>query len=245
MSQSTLTVLNQAELDQVIDEGISLLSDPGVRIHNLEALDILEEAGAGIDRQNQIAHIPLYVVENALDSAPEQFALYNLRGEMTVQYGADQINFDPGSAAISILDSDTGKQRPPLTDDFIRFVKLVELLPQIDAQSTAFVCADVIEEIGDLYRLYLALNFMNKPIVTGAFRKDTWLAMYEMLVVAAGGNQALQEKPIAIFDVCPSPGANTLMPESLHFWKSSSVKLPGLESHNSVRFMPSLLFRKS
>lgn len=82
---------------------------------------------------------------------------------------------------------------------------LVETLPQIDAQSTAFVCADVAPEIGDLYRLYLALNYMSKPIITGAFRKDTWWTMKEMLTIVAGGEEALSAKPIAVFDVCPSP----------------------------------------
>jgi trimethylamine--corrinoid protein Co-methyltransferase len=93
----------------------------------------------------------------------------------------------------------------PVTNDLIKFIKLVETLPQIDAQSTAFICSDVVPEIGDLYRLYLALNYMKKPIITGAFRKDTWWTMKEMLSAVAGGDQALALKPTAVFDVCPSP----------------------------------------
>jgi trimethylamine--corrinoid protein Co-methyltransferase len=104
-----------------------------------------------------------------------------------------------------LLDSETQEQRAPVTDDLVKFVKLVETLPQLDAQSTAFVCSDVPKEIGDLYRLYLALNYMRKPIVTGAFRKDTWWTMKDMLVAVAGSEDALAERPVAIFDVCPSP----------------------------------------
>ena len=122
-----------------------------------------------------------------------------------MHYGGDQVHFDPGSAALAILDAETGEQRLPETADFVRFVKLVEMLPQLDAQSTAMICADVPVEIGDLYRLYLALHFMRKPIVTGAFRTDTWWTMKEMLVAAAGGEAALAARPIAVFDVCPSP----------------------------------------
>ena len=87
----------------------------------------------------------------------------------------------------SILADENGYQRLPDTGDFIRFIKLVETLPQIDAQSTAFVCRDVAEGIGDLYRLYLALNFMQKPIITGALTIPGWQVMYEMLVLVAGG----------------------------------------------------------
>ena len=67
------------------------------------------------------------------------------------------------------------------------------------------ICSDVPEEIGDLYRLYVALNFMRKPIVTGAFGKDTWWTMKEMLMATVGGEVELTAKPVAVFDVCPSP----------------------------------------
>ncbi len=128
-----------------------------------------------------------------------------MAGNPAVCYGGDAIHFDPGSAAIFFLDSKTGKHRQPVTKDFINFVKVVENLPQMDAQSTAFVCSDVPKEMGDWYRLYLALNYMQKPIITGAFGKDTWWTMKEMLSVVAGGEKELAVKPIAVFDVCPSP----------------------------------------
>jgi trimethylamine--corrinoid protein Co-methyltransferase len=37
------------------------------------------------------------------------------------------------------------------------------------------------------------------------FRKDTWWTMKEMLAAAAGGERELAEKPLAVFDVGPSP----------------------------------------
>ena len=122
-----------------------------------------------------------------------------------VHYGGDLVHFDPGSAAVTILDSRTGKQRQPVTRDFINFVKLVETLPVLDAQSTAFIPRDVPPEMGDLYRLYLALNFMHKPIITGAFTRNGWQVMWEMLAAVRGGEEALAAHPLAVFDVCPSP----------------------------------------
>lgn len=198
-------LLSDDLIEQIIAEGFGLLMDPGVRVHNAEALELLAAGGADIDLDAQVAHIPEDIVRRALDTAPSEFHLYDLDGEPVVHYGGDSVQFDPGSAAITILDSETQEQRPAVTDDFVDFVKLVETLPQLDAQSTAVICSDVPEEIGDLYRLYLALNYMRKPIVTGAFRKDTWWTMKEMLETVAGGQKELAARPIAIFDVCPSP----------------------------------------
>ena len=200
-----LEILSEELVNKIIDEAYGLLMDPGVRVHNQEALELLAEAGAEVDFGSKVAHIPEAIVQQALETAPSEFYLYNLEGEPVVHYGGDNVQFDPGSAAISILDRKTQEQRPPVTADFVKFVKLVETIPQLDAQSTAMICSDVPEEIGDLYRLYLALNFMCKPIITGAFGKETWWTMKEMLVATVGGEAELTAKPIAVFDVCPSP----------------------------------------
>jgi trimethylamine--corrinoid protein Co-methyltransferase len=200
-----LAVFDETMVNRIIGEAMELLLDPGVRVHNEEALSLLAEAGAVVDRGHQVARVPEGIVRKALVTAPAEFHLYSLDGRPVVHYGGDNVQFDPGSAALTILDSRTQEQRTPATADFVKFVKLVEMLPQIDAQSTALICGDVPAEIGDLYRLYLALNYMRKPIITGAFRKDTWWTMRELLLAAAGGSAALAEKPIAVFDVCPSP----------------------------------------
>lgn len=205
MTRPTLKFLSEDTTAQIIQEGSAVLDEPGVRVHNHTALTLLAEAGARVDFSAQVARIPETLIQQSLQSAPKDFYLYNLEGEAVVHYGGDDIHFDPGSAAVTILDVSTGEQRSPTTADLVRFVKLVEALPQFDAQSTAFVCRDVPEGIGDLYRLYLALTYMHKPIITGAFGKDTWWVMWELLCTATGGEANLAKRPLAVFDVCPSP----------------------------------------
>jgi trimethylamine---corrinoid protein Co-methyltransferase len=205
MIRPTVKVFDDNLVKQIIEEGIELLIDPGVRVHNQEALNLLAGAGGQVDFNSQVARIPEALVYQALSTVPAAFDLFDIDGKPAVHYGGYQVQFDPGSAGISVLDMNTGQQRPPQTHDFVTWVKLVETLPQIDAQSTAMVCTDVTEEIGDLYRLFLALNYMQKPIITGAFRKDTWWTMRELLCAVRGGETSLATKPLAVFDVCPSP----------------------------------------
>ena len=42
-------------------------------------------------------------------------------------------------------------------------------------------------------------------MITGAFAVETWATMRDLLVAVAGSTEALAAKPIAVFDVCPSP----------------------------------------
>lgn len=173
MSLPRLQLLDKSSLERIIDQAHQLLWDPGIMVYAPEALEILGQSGAQVDQKRRVARIPARLVQEALDTAPEGFNLYNAEGEVTVEYSGDHLQFDPGSAAIFILDSQTGRVRRPVTVDLVRHLKLAEGLEQLDAVSTALVCSDVPGEIADLYRLYLVLKYSRKPVVTGAFAIET------------------------------------------------------------------------
>jgi trimethylamine--corrinoid protein Co-methyltransferase len=149
--------------------------------------------------------IPERLVRQALATAPSRVVLYDVCGEAACDLGEDRVHFNPGSAAIHILDPETGRRRAAKTNDVIRLVRLVDRLPHYAAQSTALLPSDVPVELGDRYRLYLALRHGRKPVITGTFLKDGFAPMRDMLQCVRGGSEALEEKPLAVFDCCPSP----------------------------------------
>jgi trimethylamine--corrinoid protein Co-methyltransferase len=203
--QPQLKLLDDSLVERVIAEGFELLQAPGVKVYSAEGLALLADAGAEVDFEAKVARIPQPLVEKTLETAPSSFALYDGDGNVAVRYEGDHVHFDPGSSAVNLLDGETGQHRQPVTADYVRYAQLVEMLPAYDAISTAFICSDVVEDIGDLYRLYLTLLYSNKPVVTGAFRVDTLHVMKDLLVADAGGLEALAARPRAIFDACSSP----------------------------------------
>jgi trimethylamine--corrinoid protein Co-methyltransferase len=203
---------------RILDEAYQLMMNPGIKVLSAPARILLAEGGAQIEGDNDVVKIPEKVARAAVKTVPKTFLLYNRLGERKVIYGSDEVHFDPGSSAVHIMDPRTLEHRPAQTPDLIRLVKVAEILPQYDAQSTAVVCDDVPKEIGDLYRLYLVLMHSLKPIVTGAFSNTTLENMIDLVALVAGGRAALAKMPQVIFDVCPSPpliwsefGAENLM----------------------------------
>ena len=200
-----LELLTSMQIGQILDEALQLMQKPGIKVQYPEARQLLAEAGADVDETTEVVRIPEKLVRAALETVPTQFFLHDRRGNPKVQYGGDAVHFDPGSSAVHVLDPDTGEHHPSETKDLARIVKVAEMLPQYDAQSTAVVCNEVAKEIGDFYRLYVVLMLSEKPIVTGAFSNKNPQIMFDMLSIYAGGRAELAAKPMAIFDVCPSP----------------------------------------
>lgn len=203
--QPKLTLLSDEIIARILAEAYELLLKPGIKVQNEEARELLAKAGAVIDPETHVAQIHAALVHKALESVPREFFLYDYHGNPAVHYGGDNVHFDPGSSGITMLNPETLEHETTETEHLIRLLKVAEQIPQYDAQSTAVICHDVPREIQDSYRLYLALLYSKKPIVTGAFTNKTVQEMIDMLALFAGSKDAARDKPRAIFDVCPAP----------------------------------------
>lgn len=203
--QPKMELLNQSLIDRILDEAFQLMIKPGIKVQSEEARRLLADAGAQLDANSDVVRIPERVARKALETTPHSFHLYDREGNPKVFFGGDAVHFDPGSSGVHVLDPDSLEHKPSYAADLARLVKVTEMLPQYDAQSTAVVCNEIPKAVGDLYRLYVVLLFSNKPIVTGSFSIRTLQSMIDMLTIFAGSRAALADKPQAVFDVCPSP----------------------------------------
>jgi len=198
-----LDMLSESFINQIVSEAVDVLGKTGVFVENDEALRILADAGCECRRQTVLFKDNL--VEEALKTTPHSIKVYDRSGDLAMNLKGDAIHFDPGSGALTILDPDTLEERDPITRDLIRFATLTDALSNIAAQSTEMISTDVPEAMQDRYRLYIGLQFCKKPVVTGTFAVESFEIMKDMLVTVRGSEQALREKPLAIFDCCPSP----------------------------------------
>jgi trimethylamine--corrinoid protein Co-methyltransferase len=173
-------------------------------VHNPDLLRLLAEHGAKVDFANLHARFPADLVDRSLKTAPRSFKLFDVLGSQTHDFSGDNVHFTPGSAALNLLDPETGVMRRPKTGDYVEYVKLVSRLANIASQSTAMIPDDVHEKISDSYRLYLSLLFGEKPCVTGCFTIDAFNVMHEMQVAVRGSAAELAAKPLTIFSCCPT-----------------------------------------
>ncbi|MFO7914794.1 MAG: trimethylamine methyltransferase family protein [Candidatus Krumholzibacteriales bacterium] len=194
--------LSGQQISAVVDEAIGVLENTGVLIESERALR--ELAGRGVRTGRKRAFFSAEMAEKSLAAAPDRVVLYGRDSSVGVELGGGSLHFNPGSSAIRILDLQRKKARKPVSRDLVDFALLTDALPGYSMQSTALVPADVPETAADSYRLYLALIFSGKPVVTGTFTGEGLAPMLEMLEIAAGGQERLRRYPRAIFDTCPT-----------------------------------------
>lgn len=196
-------LLSGATVQEVVDEAIHILENTGVFMECDEGAELLTSSGATLEGGR--VKIPPALVEKALATAPDSITLYDHSGVKAAELSGDRVHFVPGSAALLNYRVDLGDEAVPTQEECRDFIRLSDALPHYPVISTAMVPGDIPEDIADRYRLYLALAFSTKPVVTGTFHRESFPVMKAMLEVFRNGDDDLAARPLAIFDCCPSP----------------------------------------
>jgi trimethylamine---corrinoid protein Co-methyltransferase len=198
-----IALFTDDQVDGIVADALRALADVGFLVENEAAGALLR--GAGTPERGGRFVPGEAAVRAALASAPARVVVCDRDGAPALDLGGDAVHFDPGSAALHVLDPETRRRRPPLTRDLVHLAWVTEACANIAGQSTGMVPSDVPAAVGDRFRLYVALLNSRKPVITGTFAKDAFAVMRDMLVAVRGGAAALREMPLAIFDCCPSP----------------------------------------
>lgn len=200
----TVRFLSDELVERIVSEGRTLLCELGVEIHNEQVVSLLADHGAKVDREKGRVLFTQEIIDRSLESAPASFKLYDSLGREALDLSGMKVHFTPGSAAINLLDPESGRMRRPETADYVRYARLCCGMDQLASQSTAMIPADVPERISDSYRLYLGLMNCEKPVVTGAFTIEAFGLMKELQLAVRGSAEELAAKPLTIFSCCPT-----------------------------------------
>jgi len=198
-----MQLLSDDRVEAIVDEAYDVLESVGVEIEFPEAVELLTGSGATPSDNGRRVFISRELCRRCLESAPREFRLYGRDGREVV-VGGDHTHFDPGSAALTLYDYETAKIRKPTSRDVVEFAVLSNGIGAYDCQSTGLIPFDVPEDLADRYRLLIALVYGTKPVITGTFTREAFSTMYALLSAVRGGGEELRDRPLAMFDCCPT-----------------------------------------
>jgi trimethylamine--corrinoid protein Co-methyltransferase len=200
----TLSVVEPALVQRIVEEALTVLERVGVHIDDDRALARLATRGLAVDKASRRVTFPRAVVERALAAAPSSLTLHDRDGVPAAVLEGDNVHFVPASSALRVLDRRTQQGREPDTPDFIEYVKLADGLKNISYLSTAFIPKDIPQDICDAWRLYLVLAHSKRPVVSGAFTAWGVPRMGELMAMFRDGRDDLARRPMSIFTCCPN-----------------------------------------
>lgn len=122
-------VLNDEEIKKIHDMSIRILEEVGVKIPSTQALDILEKAGAEVDRDGQMAKISRTMVEKALETAPKEFTLGARNPRYDLKLPSDTTTLNMDGCGSNALDFNTGERRLATIQDLADVGKVFEAIP--------------------------------------------------------------------------------------------------------------------
>ena len=81
MKLSKLEVLSQKEIECIHAASVRVLEECGMKILSDKVLDLLEAKGCTVDRTSHICKFPKTLVQEALQTVPKTFDLYDRNGQ--------------------------------------------------------------------------------------------------------------------------------------------------------------------
>ncbi len=187
--------LSDDQIKRIHAASLEILERTGVRLYHQPAIDLLKKAAVPVRDGNRV-HIPSYLVEWALRTAPKKITLCDRHGRRVMPLEGYNVFYGPGSDCPNVIDLETGERRPGTLQDVRNGIRLCDALPNIDFIMSFCMAHDVDQQLLDRYQMREILVNSTKPsmFVTTGF--DGTLDAVEMAEIVAGGADALRRNPI-------------------------------------------------
>lgn len=180
---SKVQVLNREEMQLIHETGLKILDEVGYRFSHPVVLDWFEKAGAQVDRQAEIVHLPHEMVKE------------------TIAYARRQIHEPDGqpkriSAAIAseafIVDCPGKVRRSGTREDVLKGIVLGNALPNIRTVFPVVTIAEVPAHLVDVVNFQLLYTHSRKPCNAWIFSRRALSYIWRMAEIVHGDRRAVQ-----------------------------------------------------
>ncbi|MEM7172516.1 MAG: trimethylamine methyltransferase family protein [Pseudomonadota bacterium] len=131
--------LSEDQVEAIHESSLRILEELGIELMSDRAIDLLSQAGAAVDRANNLVKIDRGMVAQALKSAPSSFNLTPRNPDRQITMGGDFVNFGLVAGPPNVHDLERGRRAGNFQDycDFIRLAHYFNIVHLIGNQVTA------------------------------------------------------------------------------------------------------------
>ncbi len=186
-------MLSEGQQHEIYQAAIEILERTGAVVHDKEALELFEKAGAWVEGER--VRFPAGLTEWAVKSAPSRITLYDRDGNRKMVLEGRNTYYGPGPTNTYHRDPETGERRRPVLSDSENAGKVCDALPNIDFAMDLGTPTGVTDTLADVYAFKSLVTNCRKPIVHWGFDIEQYEDIVEMAAAVVGGLENLQKKP--------------------------------------------------
>jgi trimethylamine---corrinoid protein Co-methyltransferase len=181
---------------------LEVLSEVGIEMEYIPALEIFKDHGAKVDFKNKRVKIDEWLLNKGLSSVPSTFTLFGKTEDFDVIIDPERVYTMGGAGAINVLDLD-GNYRLALYDDVIKLTILLDHMENLHIMQGTVMPSDLEENGVDRMNFAGVFPFTRRNYYsqarTGA---DCVREHIEMAAVVQGSKDEVRKKPMFTEGVC-------------------------------------------
>ena len=194
--------LDEASLDRIHEQALRILSDIGTEVHDDDALVMLAAAGQTVDG-TRVRWDPDFVM-NQLSLAPSTITITGRGHDRQVVLGGGSLAHSPVGGAPFADDRERGRRDGSIADH-IELVKMAHASNRLAVlQSGTTEAQDLDYQSRHLEMDYSILRWSDRPFIIYGTSGPKARDAFTLAAIAAGGKEALVERPMAIGIVNPN-----------------------------------------
>ncbi len=195
--------LSEDAIQHIDQATISILGNTGVAVFENQSLQLLEEAGAHVDRSRSIAKIPERTIREALELAPNRIRLAARDPSKSIELGTGRTHFTNSATGIRVLDHLTGNIRESVLSDIPMFAAVADVLPNINFYGPTVVAHDVKGNMHFLMELVAGIENTTKHVTHECHGTELSRLYMKIAQIVAGGEDELAKNPVISSGGCP------------------------------------------
>jgi trimethylamine--corrinoid protein Co-methyltransferase len=203
MKLGFLEILSPAEIREIHEASLDILTGCGVKILSPRMLEFLKAKGLKTDVAAQLVYFSRSSLEDALLSIPPRFEVFDREGRPAFTLGGGVSRIAAGHNAVNWVDSDTGETRFSRVADVETFARLCQQLEAIDLIGIPVMPQDVPDPRATLlYGVRAVIENSTKPVYFSTDNARVNNAVIELLRAAFAGD--LKERVYGIAQFSPT-----------------------------------------
>jgi trimethylamine--corrinoid protein Co-methyltransferase len=193
--------LDDDALERVHTQAMRVLSEIGTEVHDDAMLQRLVDAGQRVEG-TRVLWDPHFVMEQ-LSYAPASMTLHSRTGRV-VPLGGGSLAHSPVGGSPFAHDRERGRRDGTIADH-IELVKLAQATPLLPLLQGGTVEAQDLEHTSRHLEMdYSILRWSDKPYIIYGTSGEKAADAFELAAIAAGGREALLERPMTVGIVNPN-----------------------------------------